>query len=136
MVYIYIFVPLIFIGLFVWNTIRSNNRLKGVKEYNKNPDIARVALWIDLDTINGESTDFTYSYWKSVKSKAFNKNLDVTVLLLKAGSYDFVASSKSNSKLKKVPIKVNLKPGITYQLGCDDNGIYCIEDSEPDRYNL
>lgn len=136
MIYIYIFVPLIFIGLFVWNTIRSSKHLKKVKEFSENSDISRVVLWIDLDMINGQKTDYTYSYWKNVKSKISNKNTDVIVLLLKEGEYNFIASSRSNSKFKNVPIGVSLKAGVTYQLGCDENGIYCIEDLDPERYNL
>lgn len=136
MTYLYIFVPLIFIGLFIWNTIGSNKRLKEAKEYSKNTDVAKVALWVDLDTIDGKIVDYTHSYWKNVKSKMFDKNTDVIVLLLKAGKYDFIASSKSSAKLKNISINVNINPGKTYQLGCDSNEIYFIEDTEPERYNL
>lgn len=136
MIYFYILVPLLFIGLFLWNTLVGNKKTKKIKAYSLDPNVSKIALWIDLDEIDGDKIDCTNSYWKSVKSKIDDSSFDVIVLLLKAGEYNFTASSKSNSKYNKVKIQVEVKAGITYQLGCDDNGVYFIEDSDPKRYDL
>lgn len=136
MIYIHIFVPLLFIGLFVWNTIRGNQQLKKVKEFSNNPELVKLAIWIELNSMNGQAIDYTYSYWKKVKNKTSDSYVDVLILLLKPGKYDFVASDNLNEQYKNITISSELKPGATYELGSNQDGIYLIEDTNPDRYRL
>lgn len=136
MIYIYIFVPLLFIGLLVWNTISGNRRLKQIKKYSAEANVARIILWLNIDSIDDQKPDFTYSYWKNVENPANRTNTDVALLLLRSGSYNLVVSSKSKPEYRNISIKVDLKSGITYKLGCDATGVYFKEEENPNLYNL
>lgn len=97
----------------------------------QDPNVARVALWVDIDEVKqGVSTDFL-EYETNIKYMPSGK---LKVGLFYPGDYQFIVSSHSNHNYQGVKVEVKLQPGVTYQLGCNDGGIYIVPDRDPNRY--
>ncbi len=108
------------------------HRLESV--YN-NPNIVKVALWINIDSVNGEPLDESYVYKTNMKNGLLNPN-KVEVALFNPGIYTFVVSSNSREEYRDVRMQVELHAGMTYQLGCNEEGTYLVNDPNPARYEL
>lgn len=105
---------------------------QALERMQADPDTAKIALWINIDQANGE--DFTGDYEYETDIDYAGRKL--TVALFKSGSYQLIVSSNSRKKYQNVAIDVNLEPGITYQLGCNSDGVYFVPDPDPARYVL
>ena len=102
--------------------------------YN-DPNIAKIALWINIDSVNGNPLNESFLYKTNLKNGILNPN-KVEVALFNPGAYTFIVSSNSREEYKNIKMQVLIQPGITYQLGCNDEGPYFIKDSYPERYEL
>lgn len=100
--------------------------------YNE-PNIAKVALWIHLESVNGEPFDNSRCYYVKVKSNMTGLNMTTEVALFEPGLYTFVVNSREYSGAS---INVAIDPGRTYQLGANEDGPYFIPDPDEQRYNM
>ncbi|PHI29175.1 hypothetical protein [Budvicia aquatica] len=98
------------------------------------PNTVRVALWINLEKVNGEVFTGEYHYWTAIKKAVLNPD-PVGVALFEPGTYDFTVSSNTDHKYQNVNMQVEMLPGETYQLGCNADGPYLVIDPEPARYD-
>lgn len=98
------------------------------------PNTAKVAIWINLDKVNDQIFTGECHYWTDIPKGMLNSEV-VGVALFEPGKYYFTVSSKSNNQYKDVRMCIELLPGQTYQLDCNDEGPYLIIDPEPTRYD-
>lgn len=135
-VYFILGIVVVVILFFAWNSKRSNDEHKKIRDVYNQPETVKIALWIDLNSVNGKNVDYAYSYWTKVRSNMYNSDSDVLIILFKPGIYDFTVSSKSRKEYKNIDMKVELHAGVTYQLGCNEGGVYFIEDPDSERYRM
>ena len=128
------------VALIVYLFISKKDNAKKVNEANKrllpiynDPNIGRIALWITLDSVDGEPFDDSMVYYAKVKSNMTGMNQLVEVALFRPGSYTFVVSSREFSD---VSMNVVIEAGLVYQLGANEDGPYFMLDSNGARYTM
>lgn len=135
-----VFVVIPSICLVIYSMIAKKRMVKKQKEqYEKvkhlldNPDIVKIALWINIDKVNGVEYTGENEYSSNFKNGLLNFH-PVSVALFEPGEYRFSVSSNSRSEYQDLEMEVVLSPGLVYQLGCNDRGPYFVTDPNPARY--
>lgn len=131
-----------FVILVMYSMSRKKKELRKHEDINirlypiyNNPNIVKVALWVNLDSVNGKPLDESFVYYTNLKNGILNPN-KVEVALFNPGVYNFTVSSNSRAEYQHVEMQVKLEPGVTYQLGCNESGPYFVPDPNPERYQL
>lgn len=109
---------------------KANQRVISI--YN-DTNIAKVALLINLESINNNPFNKSAVYYAKVKSHMTGASQVVEIALLQPGEYTFVVNSR---EFKKKSMQVVVDPGKIYQLGADANGPYFMVDPHGERYAM
>lgn len=134
---IFLVLSIISISTMLFSKKKNNTKRNEANNRNKilfnNSNIAKIVLWIDLESINNNPTDESRICYSKIKSNLTGLMETVDILLIEPGNYNLVVNSREYTNIK---INVTIEPDTIYQLGANEDGPFFIIDPQPNRYQL
>jgi hypothetical protein len=112
---------------------KQRAQLENVKSLLQDGETVKVALWINIERVNGIEYSDEFEYSTKLKNGLLNPH-PVSVALFKPGEYRLTVSSNSREEYQGIEMLVTMAAGTVYQLGCNDGGPYFVVDPDPARY--